>query len=216
MANEHPRESEPISDLNFRPLNPGLGLHKNAREGPIRPGSLFYPREERRQRQQYLRDQVGHTHRIESPTPVSKEASIPKKQSAQDPPPLHLQLAAYLTDVAIVSLTTGLTLGFFSIILLGKLDYRPFLEGIFQGQMATGFLLLYGLYYMAYFTLMETSCTVGKEFFGIETLETSGARPSLYRSFLRSLVALLSIFALFLPLLFKLQDKISQTQVGRR
>lgn len=210
MPNEQPQEKGPMPDLNFRPLGLGLGFHKEDREGPTRPGSFSSPGKERRQRREYLRNKVGKSHRIKAPR--REEVRTQEDDQASISPPVYLRTGAYLTDIAFVILGAGMTVGFFSLILLGGFDYRPFLAK----EMALGLVLLYSLYHLAYFTLMESSPTLGKELFGMKTLATGGLRPSLYQTFLRSLVTLLSVFVFFLPLLFRSQDKISHTKVVRR
>ncbi len=71
------------------------------------------------------------------------------------------------------------------------------------------------VFYLAYFSLLDTRCTLGKWLMGIRVHSYRGRRISLGQSFIRSMVVLISIFLLGLPLMMDFQGKLSTTRLVR-
>lgn len=73
--------------------------------------------------------------------------------------------------------------------------------------------ILFSIYYMLYFTILELNGTPGKTIFGLKLVTLSNRPITVRHTFIRSIVSLLSFVALFLPMLVDFQGRLSETKV---
>ena len=210
-------------DFNFKPINEGLGFHQGRdRENKITPNSFtdVQDRTGRQKRMKTLNFGINYGNRIQTPV-VSKKTdpSAPPDEAQITKPwrsPSHpRQLAAYLVDLLVISFIAVGTLASFAFMLTGSIDYEFLLKQSGQRETVIGSVLLFCLYYLAYFTFMESNRTIGKELLRIETLRFSREKPSVFQCFLRALITLFSTLALFFPILLSLQDRLSETKLRK-
>ena len=209
------------NEIQFSHLDEGLGFHKNERDHKVVINSFIHSDERKKrdksQQKRIYGTNVPYKNRISPATPIEKKQNplISQEKKLLPPPPVYLQFAAYLVDILIIfSLTFGM-LTLFSFLSPDKLNYQFFLAQK-DLEAITLLCLLCILYYLAYFTFLGPRNTIGQDLFNIKTLHTSGREPLFYQCFIRSVVTLASISVLFLPLLWGLQDKLSETKLQQK
>lgn len=72
---------------------------------------------------------------------------------------------------------------------------------------------IFSIYYLLYFTILDLSASPGKTIMGLRLLKTDNSNVSVKNTFTRALVSLLSVVALFLPMLLDFQGRLSDTKV---
>lgn len=78
--------------------------------------------------------------------------------------------------------------------------------GIFYG-------IIYSLYYLAYFSILDSNQTLGKAMMKIKMVSTDDKRSDIQSSFFRAFITLLGHGLLFFPMVLDFQGKLSDTKV---
>lgn len=136
-----------------------------------------------------------------------EEKKIVKASSAS-------QFFAWIIDVAIVlsfaTITTVL------LILVSGMTFQAFMKVVAVTDLAIFGAVLFSLYYLMYFTILDLSATPGKTIFGIRLVRLDNRNVSVKHTFIRSLVSLLSFIAIFLPNLIDFQGRLSDTKAVKQ
>ncbi len=74
-------------------------------------------------------------------------------------------------------------------------------------------LILFSIFYIGYFTISDIGISIGKRVFNLKLVTLEGNNVDLQFTFLRSFLCLFSVFALFIPLIFDFQGKLSNTKI---
>jgi len=121
------------------------------------------------------------------------------------------QFSAWVIDMLLVasfSLVTTILL-----ILVSGMSFQSFLKVIPMLDLTIFSSVLFSIYYLLYFTVLDLSATPGKIIMGIRLVRTNDKSVEVKHTFMRALVSLLSFVALFLPMIIDFQGKLSDTKV---
>lgn len=120
---------------------------------------------------------------------------------------------AYLVDLIIVVAAWAITL--LSLSFVAKLQLVTIKDERFMNEIITYISVLLLSFYVFYFTFMDTTrnSTIGKSIVNIRVRTKAGDRADVIRTFMRSLMTLLSLPLLGLPVLFGVNDFMSGTRV---
>lgn len=122
-----------------------------------------------------------------------------------------IQFLAWAIDVLVVAsfvATTGALLVFAS-----GIQFEMFSRLISRQDLIAFSAAIFSIYYLLYFTILDLSASPGKTIMGIRLLKTDNKNVSVKNTFARALVSLLSVVALFLPMLLDFQGRLSDTKV---
>lgn len=121
------------------------------------------------------------------------------------------QFSAWIIDMLLVasfSLVTTILL-----ILVSGMSFQSFLKIIPILDLAIFSSVLFSIYYLLYFTVLDLSATPGKIIMGIRLIRTNDKNVEVKHTFTRAFVSLLSFVALFLPMVIDFQGRLSDTKV---
>lgn len=121
------------------------------------------------------------------------------------------QFVAWGIDVLVIAsfvAVTGALLVFAS-----GIQFEMFARLISQQDLIAFTTAIFSIYYLLYFTILDLSASPGKTIMGIRLLKTDNTNVSVKNTFTRALVSLLSVVALFLPMLLDFQGRLSDTKV---
>lgn len=121
------------------------------------------------------------------------------------------QFLAWIIDLSLVISFAVITTTL--LILVSGMSFSAFLRVIPMQDLATFGAVLFSIYYMLYFTVLDLSATPGKTIMGIRVVCTNNKNASVKHTFVRALVSLLSFIALFLPMVIDFQGRLSETKV---
>lgn len=121
------------------------------------------------------------------------------------------QFSAWIIDLLLVcsfSLVTTILL-----ILVSGMSFQSFLKIIPAIDLVIFSSVLFSIYYLLYFTVLDLSATPGKIIMGIRLVRANDKSVEVKHTFTRALVSLLSFVALFLPMVIDFQGRLSDTKV---
>lgn len=218
-----------FDDFDFKPVTKGLGFHhqeKKEVKNYKRSTSLENATHRDAHRHAPVPGQTQNISRNDLSSfyndPTPKAVELPSSLQRGDLPsaefksaPMSLRFfAGVIDELVIMGLTCATVIGF--ILLLGArweavLGRMPWYE---VGPFA---FVIYALYFVAYFTILDPQATVGKNILHLKLVSRSKAdKVEFASSFLRAVVCLLSPLLLFVPILLDWSGKISSTYVAKR
>ena len=158
--------------------------------------------------------EIGHGEPLKSRVPNSafqQEVRIPKKKKLRNAREVD-QFCAFLIDSSIViGSYLGIMWVFISIV---DIPLEWAILKAFGFQFWSYISLLSVSMFLFYFTLLDSSGTVGKRLMGLQLINLSNSKTmSLKQSFFRALASLLCLMFLGFPFLINFQDKISNTKL---
>jgi uncharacterized RDD family membrane protein YckC len=121
------------------------------------------------------------------------------------------QFFAWAIDIALVASFSIITTTL--LILVSGMSFQAFLRVIPVLDLTIFGSVLFSIYYLLYFTILDLSATPGKTIMGIRLVRINNREVSVKHTFTRSLVSLLSFVALFLPMIIDFQGRLSDTKV---
>ena len=121
------------------------------------------------------------------------------------------QLSAWIIDVLLVSSFSIVTT--ILLISVSGMSFQSFLKVIPVLDLTIFSSVLFSIYYLMYFTVLELSATPGKIIMGIRLVRTNDKNVEVKHTFTRAIVSLLSFIALFLPMIIDFQGRLSDTKV---
>lgn len=227
--------SDFLDELNFRPVNKGLGFHQerkaqnNSYSQKIkRPLATPIASLEKRS-DSFTRSHIDQTITLSNaesqlvyknnikviPEPqipeVSGDSSNDKKKLEIEEASYAARGVAYLLDLSILVVCYFL----FSILIMMNLElnFNRIVDGLGPSDFIISNVVLFSLMYLFYFSVLDINKTLGKNLLGIHLQKSSHDRVDLKASFLRALTTLLSLPLLGLPSMLDFQNKISETIV---
>ena len=128
---------------------------------------------------------------------------------------MPLRFVAWFIDVAI--LTTLMITIFSGIIYFAQLPMNVLNMFMVSSDILVSFVVITSLFYIFYFSFFEMTnfSTPGKNILGMKVTSIK-KRVTLMQSFSRSILAISSILLLGLPVLLKLHDKMTDTQIIKK
>jgi len=123
------------------------------------------------------------------------------------------QFVAWFIDLLMVASFVAVTLSLF--VYLSGLSPEKFFTMTPQNDLYVFPLVLFSIYYLLYFTILDIGSTPGKTIMGIKLIKNNNQSVEMKHSFIRALVSLLSFVALFLPMLVDFQGRLSDTKLVR-
>lgn len=121
------------------------------------------------------------------------------------------QFIAWTIDLSLVLSFAAITTTL--LILVSGMSFQAFLSVIPVTDLVTFASVLFSIYYLMYFTVLDLSATPGKTIMGLRLLRSDNKNVSVKNTFSRSIVSLLSFIALFLPMVIDFQGRLSDTKV---
>ena len=118
------------------------------------------------------------------------------------------QFLAWMVDL-LVAVTGAL------LVLASGIQYKVFARLISMNDLIAFTTAIFSIYYLLYFTILDLTASPGKTILGVRLLRTDNGNVTVKHTFTRSLVSLLSVVALFLPMLLDFQGRLSDTKIVR-
>jgi uncharacterized RDD family membrane protein YckC len=214
-----PREDdfELDSMLDFKPINKGLGFHHQQVAAKTFTRPVVAVRDVERPRPNIVWDKE-----VSSPANLTRGLTEAMKSQQVMISPRELisadkrqRVGAFLIDVIILTFMVAGTLSLLFASagletgMVAKLAVRP--------EFLIYPLVLFVLFYIPYFTLLESSgATVGKSILGIMVETTDGSSPSAGQVLLRSLLTLFALVSAGVLFLVDCQGRMTDTRVVKR
>jgi uncharacterized RDD family membrane protein YckC len=227
-----------ISEDSFKPVTKGLGFHHDQKkssyfknqstpksevtnktmtvQGVLNPLSTKNQNQAKNQAPKGLEAFYSNLD-AEVPPPIQMKpettdslklkVSETKKSEAN----IALQFLAYLIDVGLI-LTSVLAMVTLLIYISG-LNAQSFLNVVGVNDALKFGASFFSIFYVLYFTILDLNSSPGKIIFGLKLMRLDGKAPSVYNTFMRSFICLISFFALGLPMLLDFQGRLSDTKV---
>lgn len=226
-----------IDTYDFKPITKGLGFHdpleksKRVQASPNRSAKVSTQTRTSRSPVSHLQNTpstvsdpslVSGIEALYGNRPAEQVVKAKETQRINSKTKTPLKSASYLEasgafviDLLVVTLiNTLLFISFYG------LAFRELsLSGIqgFVYQSLPYFMTLLALIFISYFSLLEPMETIGKRLWGIRTVLVGSKKPiTIKLSFVRSLIALLSLPLLLFPLIFDFQGKLSDSTVIKK
>jgi uncharacterized RDD family membrane protein YckC len=121
------------------------------------------------------------------------------------------QFSAWLIDVLVVATFSAVTTAL--LILVSGLSFDTFIRLTPRNDIIVFSTIIYFIYYLLYFTVLELSATPGKTILNIKLVTLENRPVAMKNTFTRSFVSILSFVALFLPMIVDFQGRLSDTKV---
>lgn len=213
-------ENDLEMEFEFAPITEGLGFHSNARKEDRRTYIPPMPKilDEKKEfgaPQAQLRDSALRAFYEEKKKPsilTLEQESSSKKNRSVEGASFVLQAGAWLIDLTI--LCASLCLSLLMFIYAARLTPMEFVGIIHLSDILLYAPILFSLYYVLFFSILDLKKTPGKVLSGIKLVSIdSNEAPSFNQTFVRSLVTLLSIPLFFFPLILDFQGKMSDTKI---
>lgn len=121
------------------------------------------------------------------------------------------QISAWLIDTIMVlcfSIITTLVL-----VLVSGMSFQSFMRVVPVSDLSIFGSVLFSLYYLLYFTILDLGATPGKTIMGIKLVCLDEKEVTVRHTFIRAIVTLLSFVALLLPNIIDFQGRLSDTKV---
>lgn len=122
-----------------------------------------------------------------------------------------LQFGAWIIDLLVIAsfeIITGALL-----ILASGIEFKVLARLVSTQDLIAFSVAIFSIYYLLYFTILDLSASPGKTLFGIRLIKSDKGNVAVKNTFTRSLVSLLSVVALFLPMLLDFQGRLSDTKL---
>jgi uncharacterized RDD family membrane protein YckC len=120
------------------------------------------------------------------------------------------QLAAWTIDLLVLLSFSLITTAL--LILVSGMSFNSFLQVVPLVDLITFGTVLFSLYYLMYFTVLDLTGSPGKTIMGIRLLKLDNKEVTVKNTFTRAVVSLLSFIALFLPMVIDFQGRLSDTK----
>lgn len=224
-----------ISEESFKPVTKGLGFHQEQKR--VSTSVKLVQKEISKAPTHSLLNEISKPNKetVKNTIPTGLEAfygtkGTPKQVSALSENEIDLivdkkiieenkyslasgvsQLTAWLIDLALVASFSAITT--VVLILVSGMSFQSFLKVVPMVDLITFSSVLFSIYYLLYFTILELNVSPGKTILGIRLMRTDDQEVSVKNTFIRALVSLLSFVALFLPMVIDFQGRLSDTKV---
>ncbi|MBT7611555.1 MAG: RDD family protein [Bacteriovoracaceae bacterium] len=234
-------EVDDLNNLNFRPINKGLGFHKDEPKvqkklsnpshlAPLSAKNQSRPDLERKLESKTIQKEyifekpqeltafysnklVGPSVKKVNKKMVSKPDLNPitKSKKKEKIAPLFLQITAWCIDTLFVVMMLGVTLSILSFVSGIEISY--FREMIVNPEVSIYMAGLFFIYYLLYFSVLDLAGTFGKSLMGIKLITTNNKPLRVKHTFVRAFISLTSFLAIGLPLIMDFQGRLSETKV---
>jgi hypothetical protein len=236
-------EIDDLNNLNFKPINKGLGFHKEEKKSvkKIVKSSSLSPLSARNQPRPDVLSEVKtdfiskdyiaerpqelsafYSSKIEEPAVKKVEKKELNKTSTkkiisavrkEKDAAVFLQVAAWCIDLIFIVMILGATLSVLS--LFSGIEISYFREMLLRPEISIYIAGLFFIYYLLYFSVLDLAGTFGKSLMGIK-LQTVNNKPlRVKHTFVRAFISLTSFLAVGLPLVMDFQGRLSETKVVR-
>ncbi len=215
-----------LDEIEFKPITKGLGFHKDKKAVSIGHRNLereTLPTQKSNKisdmgastttqgLQKFYSSSQTSIHQDIRINTVPKTHKKKKKIVSYESATIGETFIAYIVDLFLIFGLLGITFLLLSrAVGIGPLDIVSLLP-MKQGYVYLS--LLFSIFYLFYFTVLDMNASPGKSLMGIRVLTIKGKRVEMRHTFTRSLVALLSLPLLCLPLAFDIQGKLSDTKL---
>lgn len=227
-----------ISEESFKPVTKGLGFHNDQKRAAafkpapkeIKPFASSLPKTNTHA----LLNEISTTNKTTSskvvpsgleafygakpevvsnletgPNPLFEKeiAELKKVQLASS----TAQLFAWTIDLLLVSSFAFVTT--LLLILVSGMSFQSFIRIVPAEDLIVFGSVLFSIYYLLYFTILDLSGTPGKTIFGIRLVRANDKQVEVKHTFTRAFISLLSFVALCLPMIIDFQGRLSDTKV---
>jgi uncharacterized RDD family membrane protein YckC len=220
-----------LEDFEFKPITKGLGLqkpkitepttHRKARAQAATKESIKQDPKQKplatavhstANTSVKLDTQIANFYTSIQNQPNTKNSSSQATESAQQ---IELankvdRAAAWLLDVAIICVFLLVVVFCFS--LFSGINIDSIIGSVGTINSVIFFTTIFSIFYIFYFTVLDSTETVGKNLFRLKIL-SSGRPITITASLSRSILTLLSFYLLGIPLYFDLQSKLTNSTV---
>ncbi len=131
------------------------------------------------------------------------------------------QFTSWIIDCSIILLTMACST--YLITMLSGLPPKEVFTLLPKEELFSFLIILFSCFYIIYFTILDVSesSTIGKKLLGLNLKEKGDLSSdqnclNIYQVFFRTLLTLSSVFMLGIPLLFHIQEKLSNTQLVKK
>ena len=225
-----------ISEESFKPVTKGLGFHQDQKR---QQAFVSQPKEIKtisNIKAPILLNEISSKNQTvaKNTVPSGLEAFYGTKNSAieqnlEEPQQLNIQkkpseelsknelasafsqLTAWIIDLLLITSFVAITTSL--LVVASGLSFRSFIKIVNIQDIALFGGVLFSLYYLLYFTVLDLTATPGKTILGIRLLKTNNQPVSVKHTFTRAFVSLLSGIALCLPNIIDFQGRLSDTKV---
>jgi uncharacterized RDD family membrane protein YckC len=238
MSNSNSNSDNEIDDLldnfEFKPITEGLGFHHSLKEKAKVVTELNLRSDSLKKDIQTRVNILSKDEIISASSDVNMGELAPfynENNSAQTTPPVlaleekseeefvsiaHMGMRLFAWIIDILVLITSMLVTFASIVFFAELPMESLSALMISDQISTSFLFIGSLFYIFYFTFLDKTSysSLGKNILGLKIIsQKKSNRVSLAQSFFRVLLSILSLPLLGLPLLLRVQDRLTETQV---
>lgn len=227
-----------ISEESFKPVTKGLGFHQDQKKSSYFKASQVQKSEPvaRNTSAQSILNPLSNKNQVQAKTQAPKglEAFYGNLDN-EVPPPIQmkketidsksvkieegnvgdtnifLQFCAYIVDLGLIltSVLAMITL----LIFISGLDAQGFLNVVGLNDAIKFGLSFFSIFFILYFTILDLNNSPGKIIFGLKLVRLDKKSPTVYNTFMRSFICLISFFALGLPTILDFQGRLSDTKV---
>ena len=217
-----------LEEINFSALDKGLGFHHKNKELKENQGSSTFQLKNKTLRTTKAIKEVGIPSLKTDQSLGRSEISIDEAYGLNTEDNLNESIdehrgevnhvesslekvtAAWAVDLVLIllSIISALIL-FTSSTGIGFDEFRGFMLKA-ESQIFIG--LFFTIFYLLYFSVLDLNSSPGKLLFGTKLVTTSGSRLTVFNTFARAFIILISIPLFLLPLIFGLHNKLSGTQ----
>ncbi len=198
-----------FDDFEFKILDKGLGFHHNEkREVPLKQNKVTTkPRVQTTPKENIVLNKNIFNAIYNN---EGEETAAPKKKVVFEASVFKLA-QSWAIDIFFISLFSIGTLGI--LLLVSGLNIENLINriGLLDISIFAGSIFV--IFYLTYFTALDTHLTPGKDILNIKLVNKNGKSAKASQAFLRALVSLVSIALLGVPFALDLSGKISATKV---
>ena len=229
-----------LENYEFKPLNKGLGFHHSQKEAkeaskvlrkerpkvstPIRKPLVSKQPETLRPlpttaidsnsakiSEKNFQSGLELFYENESKAPA-KEVELPKETKTINMTKAGMMssFAAWLVDVMIICTVSLITFSAFALIAGAPFELKAFLK--FGRTFLPALLVMFSLFFLLYFSVLELGQTFGAQVFGIKVLDQKNKSIGIKKTLLRSFISLISIPLVGFPILMDFHGKLTDTE----
>jgi len=225
------QEDEDLFDFDFKPVNKGLGFHNEQKRvtqvlgnreasSPIKAktnnldrghDSLanFYKKNVARNEEVSTKN-LGSFYGAEKAPITEKKITIkPRIIEAQ----MHICFFAWLVDIAIITLSFGLTAIGFTV--LSGIDFTLMKSLVSFEEMMIFGSVIYTIFYIMYFTVLDLVATPGNALFGLKLLRLNNEDVRVTQTLLRACSSYFALITGFIIYFLNFQNKLSETKLAQ-
>ena len=118
--------------------------------------------------------------------------------------------AAWAVDLILIFLSIVAALILFTS--ATGISFNEFESFMFRSEAQVFVGIFFTIFYLLYFSVLDLNSSPGKLLFGTKLVSMNGKRLSVFHTFIRSVIILISIPLFLVPLIFGLHNKLSGTQ----